>query len=180
MTKHFLNLSDAGGDAIAAMIADAIDRKAARAGKPKGAADADAPLAGHTLAIVESGGLPHELGYTLESVGDNTSIGTGYTAHPKWDPKTGELHAMCYDWANLRDHIRYVVVDADGEWADETEIPLPGMTMIHDMSLTEHYAVIFDLPVTLSFVALGMGAGFPFRWDRLRLQPRIALPQFGQ
>ena len=41
MTKHFLNLSDAGGDAIAAMIADAIDRKAARAGKPKGAADGD-------------------------------------------------------------------------------------------------------------------------------------------
>ena len=28
--RHFLDLSDAGGDAIAAMIADAIDRKAAR------------------------------------------------------------------------------------------------------------------------------------------------------
>jgi ornithine carbamoyltransferase len=52
MTRHFLNLTDAGGDAIAAMIADAIDRKAARAGKPKGAADADAPLAGHTLAMI--------------------------------------------------------------------------------------------------------------------------------
>jgi ornithine carbamoyltransferase len=52
MTRHFLNLSDAGGDAIAAMIADAIDRKAARTGKPKGAADADAPLAGHTLAMI--------------------------------------------------------------------------------------------------------------------------------
>jgi ornithine carbamoyltransferase len=49
---HFLNLSDAGGDAIAAMIADAIDRKAARAGWPKGQADADAPLAGHVLAMV--------------------------------------------------------------------------------------------------------------------------------
>lgn len=52
MTRHFLNLSDAGGDAIATMLADAIDRKAARAGKPKGAADADAPLAGHTLAMI--------------------------------------------------------------------------------------------------------------------------------
>jgi ornithine carbamoyltransferase len=52
MTRHFLNLSDAGGDAIAAMIADAIDRKAARAGWPKGRADADAPLAGHTLAMI--------------------------------------------------------------------------------------------------------------------------------
>ncbi|MBY0582193.1 MAG: ornithine carbamoyltransferase [Sphingomonas sp.] len=50
--RHFLNLSDAGGDAIAAMINDAIDRKAARQGWPKGKPDADAPLAGHTLAMV--------------------------------------------------------------------------------------------------------------------------------
>jgi len=52
VSRHFLNLSDAGGDAIAAMLNDAIDRKAARAGKPKGAVDADAPLAGHTLAMI--------------------------------------------------------------------------------------------------------------------------------
>ena len=50
--RHFLGLSDAGPDAIAAMLADAIDRKAARAGWPRGRADADAPLAGHTLAMV--------------------------------------------------------------------------------------------------------------------------------
>lgn len=52
MTRHFLNLTDAGGDAIAAMLNDAMDRKAARKGWPKGKADADAPLAGHTLAMV--------------------------------------------------------------------------------------------------------------------------------
>ncbi len=52
MTRHFLNLSDAGGEAIAAMLTDAIDRKAARRGQPKGRADADAPLAGHTLAMI--------------------------------------------------------------------------------------------------------------------------------
>ena len=50
--RHFLNLSDAGGDAVAAMLADAIERKAARAGWPKGKADADAPLADHVLAMV--------------------------------------------------------------------------------------------------------------------------------
>ncbi|MDB5701804.1 MAG: argF [Sphingomonadales bacterium] len=52
MTRHFRDLSDAGGDAIAAMIADAIDRKAARKGWPKGKVDSDAPLAGHTLAMI--------------------------------------------------------------------------------------------------------------------------------
>ncbi len=50
--RHFLNLADAGADGIAAMLADALDRKAARAGFTKGRADADAPLAGHTLAMV--------------------------------------------------------------------------------------------------------------------------------
>ena len=50
--RHFLNLSDAGADGVAAMLADAIDRKAARAGLPKGAVDADAPLAGRVLAMV--------------------------------------------------------------------------------------------------------------------------------
>ena len=52
MTRHFLSLSDAGADGVAAILADALDRKAARAGLPKGAPDADVPLAGHTLAMV--------------------------------------------------------------------------------------------------------------------------------
>jgi ornithine carbamoyltransferase len=50
--RHFLDLSDTGAPAIAAMLADAAARKAARAGWPKGRVDADAPLAGHTLAML--------------------------------------------------------------------------------------------------------------------------------
>lgn len=52
MTRHFLNLSDAGGEAIAAMLNDALDRKVARRDWPKGRADADAPLAGRVLATI--------------------------------------------------------------------------------------------------------------------------------
>ena len=50
--RHFLSLTDAGAAGIAAMLSDALDRKAARSGWPKGRADADAPLAGHVLACV--------------------------------------------------------------------------------------------------------------------------------
>ena len=50
--RHFLDLADAGGDAIAAMINDALDRKAARRGWPKGRPDADAPLDGRVLAMI--------------------------------------------------------------------------------------------------------------------------------
>ena len=52
MNRHFLSLSDAGGDALAAILGDAMDRKAARRGLPKGQPDTDAPLAGRVLAMV--------------------------------------------------------------------------------------------------------------------------------
>jgi len=50
--RHFIALADAGADALAAMINDAQDRKAARSNWPKGRPDADAPLAGHVLAMI--------------------------------------------------------------------------------------------------------------------------------
>jgi ornithine carbamoyltransferase len=50
--RHFIGLADAGADAIAAMLGDALDRKAARGGWPKGRVDPDAPLAGYTLGMI--------------------------------------------------------------------------------------------------------------------------------
>jgi ornithine carbamoyltransferase len=50
--RHFLSLSDASADSIAAMINDALDRKANRTDWPKGKADNDAPLNGYTLGMV--------------------------------------------------------------------------------------------------------------------------------
>lgn len=50
--RNFLDLSSAGADGIAAILADALDRKQARAGWPKGKPDADAPLTNHVLAMV--------------------------------------------------------------------------------------------------------------------------------
>ena len=52
MTRHFLDLSDAGTDALAAMLNDALARKAARQGWPKGLPDDDEPLRGRVLAMV--------------------------------------------------------------------------------------------------------------------------------
>ncbi|HWK40569.1 MAG TPA: ornithine carbamoyltransferase [Croceibacterium sp.] len=52
MMRHFLDLSDAGGDALAAMISDALDRKATRREWPKGRPDADRPLDGRVLGMV--------------------------------------------------------------------------------------------------------------------------------
>ena len=50
--KHFLDLSDHDGATLRAIIADARTRKDARAGQPKGVADADRPLKGRVLAMI--------------------------------------------------------------------------------------------------------------------------------
>jgi ornithine carbamoyltransferase len=52
MTRHFLDLATAGREGLRAILDEAHRRKAARAGKPKGMADVDAPLAGHVLASI--------------------------------------------------------------------------------------------------------------------------------
>jgi carotenoid cleavage dioxygenase len=140
-----------------------------------------AAWAGRTLALVEAGGAPVEIGYELDTVGacpfDAVPPG-GFTAHPKYDPHTGEWHAMCYAWAQWLDHIKYVVVGADGTVSKTVDVPLPGMVMLHDMSLTRSYAVIYDLPVTVDFDLVGAGR-FPFRWNpdytpRIGLLPRTS------
>ncbi len=50
--KHFLDIADFDSATLAAMLAEARARKVARAGKPKGEPDADAPLKGRVLALI--------------------------------------------------------------------------------------------------------------------------------
>ena len=49
---NFLDLASAKAIGLRAILDEAHDRKAARAGWPKGKPDLDAPLAGHTLAMI--------------------------------------------------------------------------------------------------------------------------------
>ena len=49
---HFLDLATPTAPGLRAILDEAHRRKAARAGWPKGRVDADAPLAGHTLAMI--------------------------------------------------------------------------------------------------------------------------------
>jgi len=137
--------------------------------------------AGRTFAIVESGAPPVELSYELDTVGANNFFGTltdmAFSAHPKVDPDTGDLHAMAYSWQSFLDHVQYVHVGRDGRVKRTVDIPLPGMVMMHDMSLTGRYVVIYDLPVTFSGALIRQGYPFPFAWNpdyqaRVGLMPR--------
>ncbi|HEY4331414.1 MAG TPA: carotenoid oxygenase family protein, partial [Ilumatobacteraceae bacterium] len=56
-------------------------------------------FAGTTWAMVEAGQVPVEMSYELDTIGPNNFFGTlpgAFTAHPKVDVDTGEMHAMVY------------------------------------------------------------------------------------
>ncbi len=133
--------------------------------------------AGTTLAIVEAGGKPVELSAELETIGEYNFHGTlaaGYTAHPKRDPDTGELHAMTYGISEPPHSVTYVVADRDGRVTKTVEVPVPGPIMLHDMSLTANYAVIYDLPVTMNLGLIEQGFQFPMQWNP-DYAPRVGL-----
>ena len=106
--------------------------------------------AGKTLALIEAGVANYELTDELDTVGvcdfDGTLTG-GYTAHPKRDPETGELHAVSYSMYR-GNTVQYSVIGADGRARRTVDIEVAGSPMMHDFSLTERHVVFYDLPVT--------------------------------
>lgn len=133
--------------------------------------------AGRTFAIVEAGFRPYELTDELDTVGPCDFDGTlpgGYTAHPKRDPRTGELHAVSYFWG-WGNQVQYSVLDLDGKVRHTVDVPTTGSPMMHDFSLTESHVVLYDLPVTFDIERVE--DGFPYAWNpdypaRVGVMPR--------
>jgi carotenoid cleavage dioxygenase len=134
--------------------------------------------AGRTWALVEAGTPPMELTDELESVAFSDFDGTlpgGFTAHPKRDPVSGELHAVAYYWE--WPYLQYLRVGVDGKVNKVVDVPVPGGPMVHDTAITESQVVLFDLPVTFNLEAAMAGGLFPYQWDpdygaRVGLLPR--------
>jgi carotenoid cleavage dioxygenase len=108
--------------------------------------------AGKTLALVEAGAPIYELTDELDTVGRCDFDGTlpgGYTAHPKRDPRTGELHAVSY-FFGMGNKVQYSVIDAAGQVRRTVDVEVTGSPMMHDFSLTEKHVVFYDLPVTFN------------------------------
>ncbi len=135
--------------------------------------------AGKTFAIVEAGSPPVELSFDLDTVKISNLNGTlpmAFSAHPKRDAQTNELHVMTY-WWGWGNQVQYVKVDATGNVSQTVDIPLPGGPMIHDTSITEKYILVFDLPCVFNIDAAMNGASLPYYWDnnyeaRIGLLPR--------
>jgi carotenoid cleavage dioxygenase len=127
-----------------------------------------AAIAGRPLVMVEAGSYPVTLDHQLEAQEYTDFGGTldgAFSAHPHYDPATGENHAIVYDAMNPNE-LRHVVVDAAGKVSRELAIPVINGPSVHDCALTSRYVLVFDLPVTFSMKALLGGFRFPYRWNR--------------
>jgi len=126
-------------------------------------------LDGRTFALVEAGARPVELSYELDTVEHSSFGGTlpnGFTAHPKVDPATGELHGIAYYWE--LPYLQYVVVGPDARVRKVEQIEVDHGPMVHDCSITERWMVVYDLPVDFDLeVAMG-GAILPYVWNDSR------------
>ncbi|SDO20490.1 carotenoid oxygenase family protein [Actinacidiphila guanduensis] len=137
---------------------------------------------GLVLALQESGPMPYALGEELQTRGPfdfGGSLSDAFTAHTKYDEAADELHAVTYypTW----DHVRHLVVDRTGRVARTTRIPVADSPMMHDFALTEHYVVVFDMPVTFDAAAAQAGALVPYTWNdahpaRVGVMPRSGGP----
>ena len=123
--------------------------------------------AGRTFAIVEAGARPYELTDELDTVGPCDFSGTlqgGYSAHPKRDPRTGELYAVSYFYG-WGDDVEVTILDVDARVRSARRITMGGSVSLHDCAITERFVVLLDLPVVFSMDAVAAGARFPYRWQ---------------
>lgn len=116
---------------------------------------------GRTYAVVEAGSPPIELSDELETVGLTDFGGTlehTFSAHPKLDPFTGELHVAAYYWA-WGNKIRYLVVGPDGRVTRNVDVDVPGGPMVHDIAMSAPRVALFDLPCLFDLDTAMGGAG---------------------
>jgi carotenoid cleavage dioxygenase len=134
---------------------------------------------GRTFAIVEAGARPVELDDELGTIEHSDFGGTlpnGYTAHPKVDPATGDLHAIAYHWA--LPHLQYIVIGPDARVRQVEPIDVADGPMVHDCSITERWMVVYDFPVTFDLDGAMSGVSFPYAWKEGRAA-RIGLLPLG-
>ncbi|KAK7709615.1 transcriptional regulatory protein rco1 [Botryosphaeria dothidea] len=109
---------------------------------------------------------------TLETIGrydfDGQVLSPTFTAHPKFDPDTGEM--VCFGYEAGGDgndgscDIVVYTIDKDGKKTEECWYKAPFCGMIHDCGLSENYVVLPMTPLKCSLDRLKKG-GNHWAWD---------------
>lgn len=121
--------------------------------------------ANRLLALFEAS-LPHELApVTLETVGLYSFAGKlngPMTAHPKFDPVSGDL--LFFGYAPFPPYVTWYRADRTGNLLETRPIDTGLPVMMHDFVTTDNYAIFFVCPSV--FRMENMAAGKPLlNWE---------------
>jgi carotenoid cleavage dioxygenase-like enzyme len=96
------------------------------------------------------------------------------TAHPKFDPRTGEM--LMFGYSAIEPYLVYNVVDRDGNLVKSEEIDVPWPSMMHDFITTAEHVIFPIFPVVFDLAAIASGGPVmswqPERGTMLGVMPR--------
>lgn len=142
--------------------------------QPKNAANTSVLALPDKLLALWEAGNPHALDLeTLETLGleDLGALQPGqpYSAHPKWDPKTGDLYNFGVV-SGRKNYIQLYRSNAAGQIHQQGQIPLSRTSLVHDFVMAGPYLIFLVPPVVLSLLPILLGTqGFS---DALRWRPQ--------
>ncbi len=154
------------------------------AGMVRGLANTNVYWHGGRLLASKEDSPPIELDPdTLETIGqfdwDGALTSCTATAHPKIDPRTGEL--VFFGFAakgEATPDIAYYEADRLGRVVHEAWFEAPYASMVHDFAVTEHFVVFPIIPLTSDLERLKAG-GSHYVWDGSRDVYLGVLPRRG-
>src|SRR3990167_4721291 len=136
-------------------------------GKDSGVANTNIVHHAGRLLALEEGHMPFEMAErTLESKGYVDDYRGRVTAHPKIDPKTGEMVWFGYGVGEtpLSAGMSYGVTDATGKVVRRDDFQAPFASMVHDFMVTENHVLFPILPLTAS-LERAMSGKPAFAWE---------------
>jgi len=156
-------LENAAGKALFGAYRNPLTDDPAVKGKIRGTANTNAFIHGGRLyALKEDSPALVMDPVSLETDGytdfDGKMKGETFTAHPKTDPKTGNMCAFGYASKGvLTKDMTYYEVSAEGELLFDIWFETPYYCMMHDFAITKDYAVFSVAPITSSWERLEKG-----------------------
>ena len=140
------------------------------AGKERTTANTSMVWHGGKLLALKEASKPMEIDpETLATIGmydfNGALTSDTFTAHPKIDPRTGEMVAYGYFTNTVADNIiRLFFVDPDGTLTRTEAFEAPYASMVHDCMLSEHYIIFTICPMVCDWDRVKAGEPF-FHWD---------------